>query len=64
MVKRRGDKTPEPQGGRAAERLRMFEQARQADPKKAFTNKAQPKEKTRGKNPEGEDEDKARSKDR
>ena len=28
MVKRRGDKTPEPPGGRAAERLRMFEQAR------------------------------------
>jgi hypothetical protein len=28
MVKRRGDTTPEPPGGRAAERLRMFEDAR------------------------------------
>ena len=28
MVKRPGDKTPEPPGGRAAERLRMFEEAR------------------------------------
>jgi hypothetical protein len=28
MVKRRGDKSPEPAGGRAAERLRMFEEAR------------------------------------
>ena len=29
MTKRPGDKTPEPPGGRAAERLRMFEEARQ-----------------------------------
>ena len=29
MTKRRGDKTPEPPGGRAAERLRMFVEARQ-----------------------------------
>jgi len=49
MVKRRGDKTTEPPGGRAAERLRMFEQARKPDPEKAFTSKAQPKEKTRAK---------------
>ena len=28
MVKRPSDTTPEPPGGRAAERLRMFEQAR------------------------------------
>ncbi len=33
MVRRRGDKTPEPPGGRAAERLRMFEDARR--PKEA-----------------------------
>ena len=32
MTKRPGDKTPEPPGGRAAERLRMFEEARR--PKK------------------------------
>lgn len=36
MVKRRGDTTPEPVGGRAAERLRMFVDARRpkTDPKK------------------------------
>ncbi len=28
MTRRPGDKTPPPPGGRAAERLRMFEQAR------------------------------------
>jgi hypothetical protein len=28
MVRRPGDTAPEPPGGRAAERLRMFEQAR------------------------------------
>jgi hypothetical protein len=28
MTRRPGDKTPEPPGGRAAERLRMFEDAR------------------------------------
>jgi len=28
MVRRPGDKTPEPAGGRAAERLRMFQEAR------------------------------------
>ena len=30
MVRRPGDKTPDPPGGRAAERLRMFEAARRA----------------------------------
>jgi hypothetical protein len=37
MTKRPGDKTPEPPGGRAAERLRMFEEARrpkEASPKR------------------------------
>ena len=34
MVKRQGDKTPEPPGGRAAERLRMFEESRGLAPKK------------------------------
>jgi CelD/BcsL family acetyltransferase involved in cellulose biosynthesis len=28
MTRRPGDRTPEPMGGRAAERLRMFEEAR------------------------------------
>jgi len=30
MTRRPGDKTPDPPGGRAAERLRMFEQSRGA----------------------------------
>ena len=30
MVRRAGDKTAEPPGGRAAERLRMFQEARHA----------------------------------
>jgi hypothetical protein len=37
MTKRPDDKTPAPRGGRAAERLKMFENARRpkaADPKK------------------------------
>jgi len=33
MTRRPGDRTPDPPGGRAAERLRMFEEARR--PKKA-----------------------------
>lgn len=64
MVRRRGDKVPEPPSGRAAERLRMFEQARQPDPNKDFTSKARPMEKTREKKPEGKGENKARRKDR
>lgn len=39
MVKRRGDKTPEPPGGRAAERLRMFEQLRRYVPEAPTTKK-------------------------
>jgi hypothetical protein len=39
MVKRRGDQTPEPPGGRAAERLRMFEQARGLLPEEDTKNK-------------------------
>jgi hypothetical protein len=32
MTKHPGDQTPEPEGGRAAERLRQFRQARQPAP--------------------------------
>jgi hypothetical protein len=39
MVKRRGDKTPEPPGGRAAERLRMFEEARGLTPEQPAKKK-------------------------
>jgi len=39
MVKRRGDQTPEPPGGRAAERLRMFEEARRFVPEEDPKNK-------------------------
>ena len=41
MVRRRGDKSPEPLGGRAAERLRMFEEARR--PKEDLTAQKRPK---------------------
>ena len=46
MTKRPGDKTPEPSGGRAAERLRMFEEARR--PKKV--SPGHPKKKRSAKN--------------
>jgi hypothetical protein len=50
MTKRPGDKTPEPPGGRAAERLRMFEDARRPKealrkPKKGASAKDAPKKK-------------------
>jgi hypothetical protein len=64
MVKRRDDKAPEPPGGRAAERLRIFEQARQPDPKKKFTSGTNSLEKTRGEKSERPDENKTRRKDR
>jgi len=34
MVKRRGDKTPDPLGGRAAERLRMYLESQRVVPEK------------------------------
>lgn len=40
MVKRRGDKTPEPPGGRAAERLRMFEESRRFVPEEQAKKKS------------------------
>jgi hypothetical protein len=53
MVKRRGDKTPEPPGGRAAERLRMFEESQrfvpeeQAKKKSGTATKSDPQKDTR-----------------
>ena len=41
MTRRRGDKTPEPAGGRALERLRMFEEARR--PKEVVRGKKKTK---------------------
>ena len=45
MTKRRRDTTPEPPGGRAAERLRMFLDARRPkpDPKKRNKSRKGPK---------------------
>jgi hypothetical protein len=46
MVRRPGDKTPEPEGGRVAQRLRMFEEARR--PKKSSSaQKTKPAKKTK-----------------
>ena len=42
MVKRRRDQTPEPPGGRAAERLRMFEESRGLVPEENTKNKQTP----------------------
>jgi hypothetical protein len=54
MTKRPGDETPEPAGGRAAERLRMFEDARQpkSDPEPEKKPKSKSK-KERDKKPKG-----------
>ena len=60
MVKRRDDKTPEPPGGRASERLRMFEQARR--PTVSPPIKKPAARKTRGKGG-GKGEDQKRGKD-
>lgn len=43
MVRRPGDKTPEPPGGRAAERLRMFELARGATDVASDQRKGKPR---------------------
>jgi hypothetical protein len=52
MIRRPGDKTPEPPGGRAAERLRMFEEARRPHPPKGRSPKKPTKQKTRSKTAE------------
>ena len=46
MIRRPRDKTPEPPGGRAAERLRMFEQARTPDAPRGVKAKRPGKRKT------------------
>jgi hypothetical protein len=42
MTKRKGDQTPPPSGGRAAERLRQFEEARGIRRKRPAEDKAEP----------------------
>jgi hypothetical protein len=63
MIRRPGDKTPEPPGGRAAERLRMFEQARRGDVSQERAKKKLIKRKSRSKMVEGDDEEQTRRKD-
>jgi hypothetical protein len=63
MVRRLGDKTPEPPGGRAAERLRMFEQARRPDVPKDPASKRPTKRKMRPSKAEGDHEEQTRRKD-
>jgi hypothetical protein len=63
MVRRPGDKTPEPPGGRAAERLRMFEQARRPSEPDARKDKERSKGATRPKKAEGGHEKQTRRKD-
>jgi hypothetical protein len=63
MTKRPGDKTPERPGGRAAERLRMFEQARRPDASKKPLSKTPTMRKPRPKKAEGSHEEQTRRKD-
>jgi hypothetical protein len=63
MVRRPGDKTPEPPGGRAAERLRMFEQARRPDRSHDLLKPKPSKRKPRSKKSEGKHEEQTRHKD-
>jgi len=53
MVARKGDETPTPPGGRAAERLRQFEEARRPHPEKAEDEAASggPSKETPGQDP-------------
>ena len=63
MIRRPGDKTREPPGGRAAERLRMFEEARWPRPPQGSPRKKPTKRKTRLKTAEGAHEKQTRRKD-
>jgi hypothetical protein len=63
MVRRPGDKTPEPPGGRAAERLRMFEDARRPDVPKGSLKKSRKGDKKRPKSMEGDNEEQKRQED-
>jgi hypothetical protein len=64
MIRRPGDKTAEPPGGRAAERLRMFEQARRGNVSQEHVKKKKViKRKPRSKKVEGDDEEQTRRKD-
>ena len=49
MVKRRGDKTPDPPGGRAAERLRLYLESTRVVPEKEEKDKKPPAKDDRGK---------------
>ena len=65
MVRRRGDKTPEPSGGRAAARLGMFEQARGIAPLLSpSTKKPDPEPKKGPQQGEGRHAKQVRPKDR
>lgn len=63
MVKRPGDKAPEPPGGRAAKRLQMFEQARKPDSPPSPADKKPTKGGTRPAKAEGADEKQTGQKD-
>ena len=49
VIRRPGDKEPEPPGGRAAERLRMFEEARRPRASQTSPRKKPDKRKRRSK---------------
>jgi len=57
MIRRPGDKTPPPPGGRAAERLRMFEEARQPAPAREVGTRRQKGYSTKSRRPSQKAED-------
>jgi len=63
MIRRPGDKTPETPGGHAAERLRMFEQARRPDISRDPLKMKQTKRKPRSRKVERSHEKQTRPED-
>jgi hypothetical protein len=63
MIKHRDDKTPELPGGRAAERLKMFEQARRPEVSEDPKSKTPPIRKRRPKKGRVSNEEQTRRKD-
>ena len=63
VIRRPGDKEPEPPGGRAAERLRMFEEARTPLAPQTSPRKKTDKRKRRSKKRDANNEEQTRRKD-
>jgi hypothetical protein len=62
VIRRPGDKEPEPPGGRAAERLRMFDEARRPHAPQGSPRKKTDKRNKRSKKGDANDEEQTRPK--